>query len=96
MADWISGMERPAPGCSRESQEKKLEKPVPMPPAGFARAPAPMAADPGVLGQIVDRLLAAERPWIMTEFIGRHPGNFDKLVELELRELGVEPPPGRA
>ncbi len=69
-------------------QEEKLKTPVSMPPAGMAKAPAPMAADPAVLEQIVDRLLAAERPWIMTEFAGRHEGNFERLVELA-ETLGV-------
>jgi acetolactate synthase-1/2/3 large subunit len=69
-------------------QEAPLLKPVPMPPPGFAREPAPMAADPVVLGQIVDALLAAERPYIMTEYTGRHAGNFEKLVELA-ETLGV-------
>lgn len=63
-------------------QEARLERPVALPPPGTAKAPAPMAADPAVLEEIVDALLAAERPWIMTEFTGRHPGSFEKLVEL--------------
>lgn len=41
-----------------------------------------MAADPVVLERIVATLLAAESPWIMAEFTGRQPGNFDKLVTL--------------
>jgi acetolactate synthase-1/2/3 large subunit len=69
-------------------QEEKLKTPVAMPPEGMAKAPAPMAADPAVLEQIVDKHLAAERPWIMTEFAGRHPGNFERLVELA-ETLGV-------
>ncbi|MDH3263817.1 MAG: thiamine pyrophosphate-binding protein [Paracoccaceae bacterium] len=69
-------------------QEEKLKAPVPMPPEGMMKAPAPMAADPSVLEQIVDKLLNAERPWIMTEFAGRHAGNFERLVELA-ETLGV-------
>ena len=69
-------------------QETPLTQDIPLPPANMARAPSPMAADPAVLANIVDRLLAAERPWIMTEFSGRQPGNFDKLIELA-EVLGV-------
>src|SRR5680860_79962 len=69
-------------------QETLLEKEVKMPAVDAAKAPAPMAADPAVLEKIVDTLLNAERPWIMTEFSGRHEGNFDKLVELA-ETLGV-------
>ena len=67
-------------------QETPLAAPVAMPVG--ARAPAPMAADDAVLEQIVDRLLSAEEPWIMTEFSGRQPGNFERLVELA-EVLGV-------
>jgi acetolactate synthase-1/2/3 large subunit len=63
-------------------QETPLTVDVAMPPADFVPAPTPMAADEAALEPIVDALLAAERPWIMSEFTGRHPGNFDKLVEL--------------
>ncbi len=63
-------------------QEAPLTAKVTMPPPEMVRAPAPMAADPAALERLVDRLLVAERPWIMAEFTGRQPGNFDKLVEL--------------
>jgi acetolactate synthase-1/2/3 large subunit len=63
-------------------QETLLTADITMPPADAQRAPAPMAADPAVLEQIVRTLLDAERPWIMAEFTGRQPGNFDKLVTL--------------
>jgi len=69
-------------------QETPLTAEVAMPPADAQRAPAPMAADPAVLEQIVRALLDAERPWIMAEFTGRQPGNFDKLVTLA-EVLGV-------
>ncbi|MBD3677897.1 MAG: thiamine pyrophosphate-binding protein [Rhodobacteraceae bacterium] len=69
-------------------QETPLTKDLALPDASVQKAPAPMAADPAVLGQIVDRLLQAEFPYIMAEFTGRHPGNFEKLVELA-ETLGV-------
>ncbi len=69
-------------------QETPLTEAVKMPDASVQKAPAPMAADPEVLEAIVTRLLHAERPWIMAEFTGRQPGNFDKLVTLA-ETLGV-------
>lgn len=63
-------------------QETPLTDEVVVPGLDVAKAPAPMSADAGVLAQIVDKLLAAERPYIMAEFSGRHPGNFELLVEL--------------
>ena len=69
-------------------QETPLAADVAMPPEGAAKAPAPMAADDAVLEPIVRRLLEAERPFVMAEFTGRQPGNFDKLVTLA-ETLGV-------
>ncbi len=69
-------------------QELPLEKEVPLRPASAQKAPAPMAADPATLEKIVDTLLRAERPFIMAEFTGRQPGNFEKLVRLA-ETLGV-------
>jgi acetolactate synthase-1/2/3 large subunit len=63
-------------------QEEKLTRDIPLPSPDAAKAPAPMAADTATLEKIVDVLLNAERPYIMTEYTGRHPGNFEKLVEL--------------
>jgi acetolactate synthase-1/2/3 large subunit len=69
-------------------QETPLTREIALPPPDTARAPAPMAADPDTLEAIVRRLLTAERPWIMAEFTGRQPGNFDRLVTLA-ETLGV-------
>ncbi|SLN64423.1 Acetolactate synthase isozyme 3 large subunit [Roseivivax jejudonensis] len=69
-------------------QETPLTTEVTLPDASMQAAPSPMAADPGTLEQIVRTLLYAERPWIMAEFTGRQPGNFDKLVTLA-ETLGV-------
>jgi acetolactate synthase-1/2/3 large subunit len=63
-------------------QEAPLTTEVEMPPANMAKAPARMAADPAVLSQIVDRLLGAENPIILVDFVGRHADGFDNLVEL--------------
>jgi acetolactate synthase-1/2/3 large subunit len=63
-------------------QEAPLETEVEMPPPDMALSPAPMAADPAVLERMVDKLLAAEHPTIMAEYVGRHPEGFDNLVKL--------------
>jgi acetolactate synthase I/II/III large subunit len=69
-------------------QETPLTVDVRMPPKDAQKAPTPMAADPAMLEQIVLTLLRADRPYIMVEFTGRQPGNFDKLVTLA-ETLGV-------
>ena len=63
-------------------QEEKLTAALDMPPPDMQLAPSPMAGDPETLGKIVDALLAAENPLILTDYIGRHEGNFEKLVAL--------------
>lgn len=63
-------------------QEEKLTTEVAMPPAGMALQPAPMAADPATLKRIVDKLLTAENPVILTQFVGRQPDGFANLTEL--------------
>ncbi len=47
-----------------------------------ARAPTRMAADPTALRCVAEMLLAAERPVIMAEFLGRDHDAFDALVRL--------------
>jgi acetolactate synthase I/II/III large subunit len=63
-------------------QEVPLAAEVALPPERMALAPAPMAADPAVLRRIVDKLLAAEHPLILAEYVGRHPDGFANLVQL--------------
>lgn len=69
-------------------QEQPLTTALPPIDPAMKKAPAPMAADPAVLEEIVDVLLEAEFPYIMAEFTGRNPGNFGRLVELA-EALGV-------
>jgi acetolactate synthase-1/2/3 large subunit len=69
-------------------QETPLTKDIRIPGPEIRKAPAPMAADPEALEAIVAKLLHADHPWIMAEFTGRHPGNFEKLVTLA-ETLGV-------
>ena len=62
-------------------QELPLED-VPLPPADAVRTPAPLMPDPGALREIADRLLAAENPVLMAEYVGRRKGGFESMVEL--------------
>jgi acetolactate synthase I/II/III large subunit len=63
-------------------QELPLEKEVPLPPADAVRTPAPIMPDPGALSEIADRLLEAENPVLMAEYVGRRKGGFESMVEL--------------
>ena len=63
-------------------QEQPLEQEVPLPPATAAKVPARMAADPEALKKAADLLLAAKRPVIIAEFVGREAEGFHALVEL--------------
>jgi acetolactate synthase-1/2/3 large subunit len=63
-------------------QEKQLEHDVPLPPKTFQTVPTPIAPDPGALAKAAQRLAAAARPVILTEYVGRDPKGFEALVEL--------------
>ena len=63
-------------------QEQKLDHEVAMPPAGAARVPSRMAADPTMLEKAADLVAAATRPVIIAEYVGREPAGFHALVAL--------------
>ena len=63
-------------------QEQPLEHEVSLPPSGAAKIPAPMAPDPAALERAAEMLLAAKRPAIIAEYVGREPAGFHALVEL--------------
>jgi len=63
-------------------QEQPLEHEVPLPKSTFSKVPSPLAADPAALAQAAEMLLAAKRPVILAEFVGRDPKGFHSLVEL--------------
>src|SRR5262252_6418884 len=51
-------------------QEEPLTRKVPLPPPGAAATPSPMMPDPAALQAIAERLLAAERPLLLAEYVG--------------------------
>jgi acetolactate synthase-1/2/3 large subunit len=63
-------------------QEEPLGEEVALPPRYAALTPAPMMPDPAALTAIADRLLAAERPLLLAEYVGRRAGGFESLVAL--------------
>jgi acetolactate synthase-1/2/3 large subunit len=63
-------------------QESRLETEVKLPPPGAAATPAPAMPDPRLLAEIADRLLRAEHPLLLAEYVGRRRGGFESLVEL--------------
>jgi acetolactate synthase-1/2/3 large subunit len=63
-------------------QEDPLLNEVPLPPRGAATTPAAMMPDPAALAAIAERLLAAEQPLLLAEYVGRRPGGFENLVAL--------------
>jgi acetolactate synthase-1/2/3 large subunit len=63
-------------------QEAPLKADVPLPPVGSVATPAPMMPDPKALEAIADRLLKAENPMLLAEFVGRRQGGFESLVQL--------------
>src|SRR3954470_11764074 len=63
-------------------QEEPLLAEVPLPPKDAAATPSAMMPDAAALDAIADRLLAAEHPLLLAEFVGRRAGGFDSLVQL--------------
>jgi len=63
-------------------QEQRLDRDVPLPPAGAAPVPTRIAGDPAALDEAAARIAAAERPVIIAEYVGREPDGFHALVAL--------------
>ena len=63
-------------------QEAPLTDDVPLPPEGSVATPAPMMPDPRAVEAIADKLLKAEHPLLLAEFVGRRPGGFESMVQL--------------
>jgi acetolactate synthase I/II/III large subunit len=62
-------------------QEAPLEEKIEIPPVA-ATVPTPIAAAPGELEKVADRLVRAEWPVLFAEFVGRVAHGFDDLVAL--------------
>jgi acetolactate synthase-1/2/3 large subunit len=63
-------------------QEQPLEHEVALPPEASSKVPSPLGPDPAALQRAADMLLAAKRPAIIAEYVGREPAGFHALVEL--------------
>ncbi|HKA73447.1 MAG TPA: thiamine pyrophosphate-binding protein [Xanthobacteraceae bacterium] len=63
-------------------QEEPLLGEVPLPPGDAVATPATTMPDPAALEKIAERLLAAQHPLLLAEYVGRRPGGFLSLVEL--------------
>ena len=63
-------------------QEQPLTSEIPMPSHADAVVAAPMAADPAALAKVADRLLAAQFPVLLAEYVGRQAQGFYDLVAL--------------
>ena len=63
-------------------QEAPTTEHVPLPPPGSVKVPAPMAPDPKAIEAIADKLLKAEYPMLLAEYVGRRQGGFEAMVEL--------------
>ena len=63
-------------------QELPLTAEVPLPPADAVAVPSPIGPDPKALEAVAERLLAAEAPLLMAEFVGRTAGGFENMVAL--------------
>ncbi len=63
-------------------QEDPLDREIHLPSPQAARVPTRMAADPAALGRLAELLVNAERPVILTEYLGRDHATVSHLVRL--------------
>jgi acetolactate synthase-1/2/3 large subunit len=63
-------------------QEEPLTREATLPPAGAVATPSPIMPDPHALAAIADKLLAANNPLLLAEYVGRRAGGFESLVRL--------------
>ncbi len=63
-------------------QEAPLAAPVTLPKPSSARAPSRIAPDPKALEEAADRLVAADWPVLLPQFVGRDPNGFSDMVRL--------------
>jgi len=63
-------------------QEGELTEEIEIPPPEAIKVPPRLAADPKLIGEAADMLLAADYPILLTEYAARAPIGFDDTVEL--------------
>lgn len=63
-------------------QEAPLAAPMVLPDPASATAPSRIAPDPKALEEAAHRLVTAEWPVLLPQFVGREPEGFDHLVKL--------------
>lgn len=63
-------------------QEAPLAAPLALPDSASARTPSRIAPDPRALEEAAERLLAAEWPVLLPQFVGRDPNGFSDMVAL--------------
>ncbi len=63
-------------------QEAPLTENIRLPDAASAKRPSRMAPEMVSLGEIADRLIAAEWPVLLPQYVGRVPGGFGDMVAL--------------
>ncbi len=63
-------------------QEAELTEEVQIPSADAVKVPPRLAADPKLIGEAADMLVAADYPVLLTEYAARAPIGFDDTVEL--------------
>src|SRR5947208_2037548 len=70
-------------------QEAQKTHDVPLPPANAVATPSPIAPDPRAIEAIADKLLKAEHPMLLAEYVGRRAGGFEGMVELAETAIGI-------
>jgi acetolactate synthase-1/2/3 large subunit len=63
-------------------QEEPITYEVPQPPIGSVDVPAPTMPNPEALEAIADKMVASDNPVLLAQYVGRHEGGFENLVEL--------------
>jgi acetolactate synthase-1/2/3 large subunit len=63
-------------------QEAELTEEIKIPSASAVKVPPRLAADPELIGEAADMLLAADYPVLLTEYAARAPIGFNDTVEL--------------
>jgi len=63
-------------------QEAELEDKIDIPPPGAVKVPPRLAADPKLIDDAANMLLAADYPILLTEYAARAPIGFEDTVEL--------------